>query len=102
MILQTGAFAKKATRKLITVYCKLIKIPLGTARAGIIRQRIINISPEYIKTVTSGDITEVAAIPIGAKVPNNPSETGAVKNCAPVEDARVLAKYPGKKRIYIL
>ena len=92
MILQIYAFEKKATKYFITVYSKLIKNPLAMARPGNIRLNIIKASPEYIKSVTSGDTIEVAIIPTGAKLPNNLRETGAVKSWAPVEEPRDEAK----------
>ena len=82
------------------VYCKLIKIPLGKARGGIKRHRIIMANPEQIKIVTKGETIEVAIIPIGAKLPKSPRESGAVKIWAPVDEARELAKYLGRNFIY--
>ena len=87
---------------MIIVYSKFIKIPLGTASGGIIRLTIINKSPEYMNIVTTGETTEVAIIPIGAKLPNIFKETGAVKICAPVEEPSEAEKYPGRKRLYML
>ena len=47
--------------------------------------------------VTTGETTDVAIIPIGAKLPNIFKETGAVKICAPVEEPSEAEKYPGRK-----
>ena len=50
--------------------------------------------------VTTGETTDVAIIPIGAKLPKSLRDTGAVKICAPVEEPRELARYEGNSFIY--
>ena len=74
------------------LYCKLIKIPLGAWRTGIARLKMINASPEQMKTVTRGDTIEVAITPTGQKLPKTFRDTGAVINWAPVEADREFAR----------
>lgn len=50
-----------------------------------------------MKIEIKGEITVVAIIPIGLKVPNNFKEIGAVKICAPVEDDKLEAIIFGVK-----
>ena len=62
----------------MTVYCKLIKIPLAFAIQGNIRLRIISNNPEYIKNVIKGETIVAEIIPIGLKEPKSFIEIGAV------------------------